>query len=243
MTVTADPTAYGQTWAGRYDEWFDDRDSPTDLVAFVDRFAPDRSVLELGVGTGRVALPLARAGYRVHGVDASGEMLARLARKPGGDQITRTEADMSDFALPGRFGAVTCLFSSLFLLPDQDAQIRCLATAARHTLPGGVVIIEGFVLNPQRWNNGRSVDTTDAGVSTGVLHRAEQTIETMRLDLDGDAVTVRRNRLRWALPAELDLMARLAGLDLVFRAQSLAGEPYTDDSDNHVSVYVKPATD
>src|SRR3712207_5051742 len=110
MSTNTDPARYGEQWAEGYDELYQDLDVPADLVAFIDKHAGDRSLLELGVGTGRVALPLAAAGYRVHGLDGSPEMLRLLAAKPGGSRITTSLGDMSDFSLPSRFGVVTCVF-------------------------------------------------------------------------------------------------------------------------------------
>ncbi len=233
---------YGKTWSDAYDQLYDGRDDPKEVVAFVDRYAAERSVLELGVGTGRLAIPLAEAGHRVHGVDASPEMLAILAGKPGAERVVTTCGDMTDVDVAGSFGAVLIAFSTLFLLPDGATQLRCLANAARHLVPGGVAIVETFVLDPNRWVDNRSLSVLEwtaerLAVSVGTLDRAAQTIETAQVDVHGGQSVVRRNRLRYAMPSELDLMARLSGLDLVHRAADFADTPYHRDAGNAVSVY------
>jgi SAM-dependent methyltransferase len=233
---------YGKTWSDAYDELYGRRDDPKEVVAFVDRHTAERSVLEFGVGTGRLAIPLAESGYRVHGVDASPEMLAILAGKPGAEGVTTTCGDMTNVEVAGSFGAVLIAFSTLFLLPDGGTQLRCLANAARHLAPGGVAVVETFVLDPNRWVDNRSLSVLEwtaqrLAVSVGTLDRAEQVIETAQVDVHGGQSVVRRNRLRYALPSELDLMARLSGLDLVHRAADFADTPFHRDSGNAVSVY------
>jgi SAM-dependent methyltransferase len=237
-----DTSTYGRAWHKRYDALSGERDSPESIVSFVDRFATRRSVLELGVGTGRVALPLARAGYRVHGIDTSAEMLDLLRHKPDAELVTTTQGDIVDVDLAEKFGVVTCVFSSLCLLPDMDSQQRCVTAAARHLDEGGVLIVETFVLDPDRWRLGYSLDVhdwdgPDAALTVGKLDRSRQTIDTMRLDISGAAVTVLPNRLRYVYPTELDLMALRADLELIHRAESFADLPYLPDSNNQVAVY------
>ena len=241
-----DPTAYGAAVADVYDELFGDDVLDTEgAVRRISQLAGDGSVLELGVGTGRLALPLAAGGRRVHGVDASGAMLDRLRAKPGGSEIGLTQGDFSEFTVPERFGVAVLAFNTIFALPDQDAQVRCFERVAAHLDPGGCFVVEAFVPNPARFQEGQSVRLlamTDGRVALDVarIDPATQFMYTTKVHLRDSGVRLHAANHRYAWPAELDLMARLAGLRLEDRREDWNGTPFTGTSQFHISVYRKP---
>ena len=155
-----DPAEYGEAHADVYDRIY--RSFPTaDAVTRIAELANHRDgpVLDLGIGTGRLAIPLRAAGINVHGLDASPAMITRLRAQPGGTAIPVWQTDMATFDLPARYSVVVCAVSTLFMLPDRDTHIACLRRAARHLAPGGVVVIEAFVPDPRRYDpDGRRLE-------------------------------------------------------------------------------------
>lgn len=237
--------AYGDDWADVYDALYDDRDDAAGLVRFIRRWAKPSSVLELGIGTGRLAIPLSAAGLRVVGVDASAAMLERLRAKPGAEHVDARLGDMCEPPTDGPFGCVLIAFSTLFLLPDQASQRRCLNAEAARLAPGGALVVEGFVPDPDRWNQGHSLQVEqwlpDSVVLTaGRLDPVNQSIETLRITHTAQGTTVIPNRLRYVLPAELDLLAEHAGLQFAGRYADLTGRPLPDRPSTAVSVYTAP---
>jgi SAM-dependent methyltransferase len=241
-----EPETYGDRIADLYDDWYGG-----DATATVDALAAlvgdGRRTLELGVGTGRVAIPLAERGLEVHGIDASEAMLQRLAAKPGGDRIKVTLGDMAEVAVSETFSLVYAVFNSFFALLTQDDQVRCFASVARHLEPGGHLVLGCYVPDLSRFDRGQRVSVTDVEVDQvrldAVRHRpAEQRIDTQHVLIDGDGVRLLPVATRYAWPSELDLMARLAGMRLRHRWAGWAGDPFGDDSPGHVSVYERPAT-
>jgi SAM-dependent methyltransferase len=236
---------YGEAWADIYDDLYDDRDDTSTVVEFVMKIADPPTVLELGVGTGRLALPLAAAGLDVVGIDNSAAMLARLQAKPGAERVTTHLGDMTAPPVSGPFGCVLIAFSTLYLLADQDEQGRCLRAAADRLAPGGSLVIEGFIPDPTRWHNGHSLtverwDSDRATFSVGRIDPAAQTIETLRITHPADGTPAVPNRLRYVLPAELDLLAELAGLRLAGRYAGFDASPLAGGATSHVSVYSRP---
>ncbi|GGM42568.1 class I SAM-dependent methyltransferase [Dactylosporangium sucinum] len=234
--------AYGDGWAEVYDTLYNSRDDPSGVVRFVGRWAKPATVLELGVGTGRLALPLSAGGFRVVGVDASPAMLDRLRAKPGAERVEARLGDMCEPPVDEAFGCVLIAFSTLFLLPDQAAQRRCLRAAAARLAPGGALIVEGFIPDPNRWHDGHSlhVESWQSGqvvMTAGRLDPAAQTIETFRVAHTAQGTRVLRNRLRYVLPAELDLLAECAGLRLAGRYGDLTGAALPELPSTAVSVY------
>ena len=237
-----DPSSYGRHWAADYDELFEDRDDPAAVVGLLSRVVGDGAILELGVGTGRLAVPIAASGRPVTGVDASPEMLRRLRQRPGAAGVQAVEGDMTTVTLDGDFAAVLIAFSTLFLLPSQELQIRCLANAARHLRLGGVVIVEAFVPDHSRWTRGQNVsvghlDEGSLDLHVGTHDAVEQVIRTQHLHFGDGRYALRPNTLRYAWPAELDVMARLVGLRRVHRWQDWDGTAFSAASTAHVSVY------
>lgn len=212
-----DPAFYGDVWAEVYDElhtWLE----PTAAVEFLAMLAGRGRVLELGIGTGRVALPLSERGIAVEGVEASQAMVDRLRAKPGGQAIPVAIADMAHVPAHGPFRLVYVVFNSLFALLSQDRQVRCFRNVARVLEPGGVFVVECFV--PDQ-----------------VPSDLDQRVTTQIVTLDKHGMHPRPIALRYAWPSELDLMAAQAGLQLSERYADWTRRPFGPDSDGHVSVY------
>lgn len=239
-----DPTMYGRRVAPVYDDTV--RGLPT--AAAVERLAALAAggpVLEFGVGTGRLALPLAARGLAVTGVDSSAEMLAGLRAKPGGADLPVVVGDFADVRVGGRFALVVLAINTLFALPDQEAQVRCMANAAAHLLPGGRFVVEAWVPDPAGFADGSrlrvlNLSEREVTLEAAWLHPAEQRMSTTKVRLtDGGARLLPANH-RYAWPAELDLMAQLAGLRREHRWADWEQTPFTDASRAHVTVYRQP---
>jgi SAM-dependent methyltransferase len=235
-----DPATYGDRWAGIYDEWYADLGDIDAVVTTVSEMAAGRPVLELGIGTGRLALPLAARGVDVTGVDASAAMVARLREKPGGPAIPVVIGDMADVPVEGRFGVVFVAFNTFFNLTSQDEQIRCLTNVAAHLDEGGVFVVEGFV--PDTGTSTGAVEvrsiTADEVVLFAFRHDPfDQVIDAQTIVLSNDGIRLFPLKARYAPPSELDLMARLAGLRLRDRWGGWNRCPFAASSGVHVSVY------
>ncbi len=235
-----DPGRYGEDWAQDYDALFDHLDQAT--VDAIAGLAGSGRVLEFGIGTGRLALPLAARGVKVVGVEASQAMVDALRRKPGGEQFDIVMGDFAHATVEGEFAVVLLAFNTLFALPDQEAQLACFANAARHLAPDGVFALDAFVPDLTRFERGQRLETRAAEPN-------EVRLEASRHDPVNQRVTSTLVRLsavgprllpttaRYAWPAELDLMARLAGLRLRARWQWWDHTPFTASSGQHVSIY------
>ncbi|MBG6886127.1 MULTISPECIES: class I SAM-dependent DNA methyltransferase [Pseudomonas aeruginosa group] len=243
-----DPSFYGETLAPVYDELYGEA-AGNAIDTLVELCTGQGPVLELGIGTGRFALPMRERGVDVHGVDASPAMLDKLRLKPGGNAVPTTLADFSTLegVGGGPFQMAFCTFSSLFLLLSQDDQVNCFQAASGLLKPGGRLVIEAF--NPDLSRYGK-----DQPVYVGGLERNEVLLEASRLEpiaqriscrfirLDGQGTQVIPVELRYAWPAELDLMARLAGLRRVHRWAGWDRSPFVAGAFKHISVFEKTFT-
>lgn len=236
-TYTA--STYGDRIAGVYDERHDTFDEAA--VRFLAELSGGGRALELGVGTGRVALPLSERGVEVQGIDASQAMVERLRAKPGGDAIAVSVGDFAEVAVEGEFALVYVVFNTFFALLSQEAQVRCFRNAARRLAPGGVFLIEAFVPDVARYSGGQINRVAEVTTERVVYDVAQH--DPARQYVTGQSVVVTDGRvrlypvqLRYAWPSELDLMARLAGLRLRERLGGWQREPFTG-SGKHVSVY------
>jgi SAM-dependent methyltransferase len=238
---------FGERVAARYDEWDAESSTPEvvdPIVDFLAEQAGDGAALELGIGTGRIALPLARRGIAVHGVDLSEAMVARLRAKPGADAIHTTIGDFATTRVDATFQLAYLVVNTINNLTTQDEQVACFENVARHLEPGGTFVIEVGVPQLQRLPPGETVRAFD--VSDDRLGFDEYDVATQGLvshhyrEIDGrlDVVSV---PFRYVWPSELDLMARLAGMSLRERWAGWKREPFTGESDKHVSVWEKPA--
>ena len=235
---TAD--TYGERIADVYDSWyaaFDER--CIDLLA---EFARGGSALELGIGTGRIALPLRQRGVDVHGVDASPAMVAKLRAKRGGDAIPVTMATFADFSLDERFALAYIAFNTFFAPVTQEEQIRCMETVARHLSPGGRFVIEAFVPDLARFVSNQTVrvvglESSEVRIDASLLDVTDQRITSQHIVLTERGTRLYPVTLRYVWPSEMDLMARIAGLRLEQRWADWERTPFARDSTKHISVY------
>ena len=246
MSVYEERT-YGERWAGYYDGIFTTVDD--DQIDLYESLAGDPSrALELAIGTGRLALPLAGRGVEVTGIDISEEMVARLREKPGGGDIEVVMGDFADVGVDASFPLIYLAFNTLFGLLSQERQVTCFRNVSEHLDPGGVFVIDCFVPDMTRFdkqNKRIGATTLDSNVEHGYeisVHRpAEQRVESHHVRrLAGGETVVLPVSVRYAWPAELDLMACLAGLELDNRWEWYDKTPFSDSSSRHVSVYRKP---
>ena len=231
--------------AARYDESsaeMFDREVVAPVVDLLVELAGSGRALELGIGTGRIALPLAQRGVPVHGIELSGAMVARLRAKPGGDDIHVTIGDFATTTVGGTFSLAYLVFNTIFNLTTQEAQVACFRNVAAHLVPGGCFVIEAGVPDVQRLVPGENIRAFR--VSENRWGFDEYDIATQRLTSHHlEVVEGRLERVsvpfRYAWPAELDLMAQLAGMRLRERWSGWKREPFTSDSRQHVSIWEK----
>jgi SAM-dependent methyltransferase len=237
---------FGERVASFYDERSAGMSDPAVVGPVVDvlaDFAGDGGALEFGIGTGRIALPLAERGVRVAGIDNSEAMLARLRAKPGAEDIEIALGDFASTRVDGEFAVVYLVFNTISNLVTQDAQVACFQNAAAHLVSGGRFVIENLVPALQSLPPGRTVIPFRAdpeGFSFDVYDVVTQRFSSQHFYLVDGRLEAFPVEFRYAWPAELDLMARLAGLRLQDRWAGWRGEPFTSLSPSHVSVYAKP---
>jgi hypothetical protein len=242
-------STYGDRIAETYDDWYAELPYGGDLataVSFLSALVSGGPALELGIGTGRVAIPLRGSGVDVHGIDASEAMIARLRAKPGGGDIPVTIADFRTFALERRFRLVYVVFNTFFGLLSQDDQVECFAAVAEHLEPGGAFAMEAFVPDLGRFDRGQRVSVVDVGTDEVRLETTTHDALTQRsvsqhVVIREEGVRLYPVRIRYASIAELDLMARLAGLSLRERWSDWDRSPLAATSAKHISVWEKPA--
>jgi SAM-dependent methyltransferase len=236
------PETYGEQVADVYDEWYrmphDERQECSTLA----ELAGAGRALELGIGTGRIALPLAARGVDVHGIDSSPAMLEQLRAKPGGDRITTTLGNMADVDVDGEFSLVFVSFNTFFMLTSQAEQVRCFRNVAAHLAPGGRFLVRAFIPDTSRIERGEHVSVREAGMhrvrlDASVYDALEQRVDTTQVRIEPDGIRFVHAKLRFAPPSELDLMAQLAGLELESRWESFDRTPFTAASAFAVSLY------
>jgi SAM-dependent methyltransferase len=242
MMQAYDITTYGERMAEVYDQWPGVPQDTDAIVAGLTRLAGSGPILELGIGTGRIALPLAQRGLRVHGIDASPAMVAQLRAKPGGEQIPVTISNFADMAVEGQFTLIFAVFNTFFGLLSQEDQVRCVLGVADHLTDDGVFVLEAFVPDLTRFDRGqrveaRQVATDHVRLDTSVHDPVQQRVMSQHVVLSAQGIRLYPVQIRYAWPSELDLMARLAGLQLRHRWAGWAEEPFTASSGSHVSVY------
>ena len=240
-----DAATYGERIADVYDEWYAEAAflETEAAVAKLAELAGEGPVLELAIGTGRVALPLAQRGLEVHGIDASESMVAKLREKPGGDGIPVTIGDFADVAVDGSYALVYVVFNTLFALESQDEQVRCFQNVTARLAPGGAFVVEAFVPEPEKYEGrvGASrIESDRVQIDVAQVDRAEQRSRSQHIVLTPQGAKFYPVNIRWAYPSELDLMARIAGLRLRERWSSWDGQPFTKTSGKHISVYELP---
>lgn len=221
----------------------DERGDEASAVAFLAKLAGSGPVLELAIGTGRLALPLAARGVRVDGIDISPAMVDRLRSKPGGDRLSVEIGDFADVAVPGRYSLIFVAWNSLLNLLTQDAQVRCFENVAAHLEEGGSFVVEAFspaFLYRLPGDQQVSAETIEVDrVRIGVLTHdpATQSLEQSHVSLSEARVRLTPVVQRYAWPSEIDLMARIAGLRRKDRFGDWDEGPFGSSSEMHVSVY------
>lgn len=237
-------SSYGDRIADVYDTWAGGVFATADCVERVAQLAGSGPVLELGVGTGRVALPLAARGLEVTGIDSSPEMLARLAAKADGRSVRGICGDFAEIPVDGRFSLILLAADTLFMLTSQEEQVRCVQNAAGHLTAGGVLVVEAFVPSATRYLTGqdtvvRHVDADSVLLGLALHDPMEQRLDAQQVVISADGIRLIPGVLRYASPAELDLMARLGGLRRRERWGDWRGGVFSAASVRHISVYQK----
>lgn len=252
MAVLHNPSRYGEAFADVYDEWYSESFDTEGAVDALAALAGAGPVLELGVGTGRLALPLAARGLTVVGLDASASMFEKLAVKPGAAAVHAVLADMADVGpaigsagdpIPAAgYRLVFSAYNTFLNLDTEGAQRRCLEGCASLVADEGSLVVEAYVPAPPEGVPRTSLDvarvTTDAVVLTATEHdAAAQVVTGQHIELRDGAVRMRPWRVRYLTPEQLDALAADAGLALVDRWADWRRTPFDDDCDTHVSVY------
>ncbi|EST36563.1 class I SAM-dependent methyltransferase [Streptomyces roseochromogenus] len=234
---------YTARYAADYDRWFAKPGVTGATVDTLAGLAGPGPVLELGIGTGRVALPLAERGLEVHGVDASEAMVRRLHAKPGGSRVPVTLGDFAEVPVSGTYSLVYAVGGTFFELPDRKAKERCLASVADHLAPGGTFVVDAHVPEALAVAAASGVPETIADcddhliLCRRLIDPSAQTYHSHYLVHEADRTHHFRVRFHYVSPGELDYMAERAGLILMRRHGSWSGAPYTRHSTYHVSVY------
>jgi Methyltransferase domain len=237
---------FGEAVAARYDESTGEQFDPAVIEATVDflaALAGDGAALELGIGTGRIAVPLAQRGVRVAGIDLSEAMAARLRAKPGAGEVAVTIGDFATTRVDGEFTLVYLVFNTIGNLTTQDAQVACFQNAAAHLARGGCFVIEVEMPQLQRLPPGetaRPFHVSPTRLGFDEYDVVGQGLVSHHHWLEDDGWQALSVPFRYVWPAELDLMARLAGMTLRDRFGDWNREPFTAESRKHVSVWEKP---
>jgi hypothetical protein len=241
-----DDGVFGEEIAARYDELHAEKSDPAvvdPIVDFLAELAGDGRALELAIGTGRIGLPLAQRGVPVHGIELSRAMVARLRAKPGGEEIEVTIGDMAATRVPGTFRVAYLVANTIGNLTSQEEQVACFRNVAAHLEPTGCFVVELIVPDLQWLPPGERTRTfhfSDDHVGVDEYDVANQRLTSHHWNLDDGRWWRHSVPFRYAWPAELDLMAQLAGMRLRERWGGWKREKFTSDSRKHVSVWEAP---
>jgi SAM-dependent methyltransferase len=236
---------FGEDIAAKFDERYGDLADPAvvdPMVDFLSDLAHDGAALELGIGTGRIALPLAERGVLVHGIDLSEAMVARLRAKPGAERIGVTIGDFATTTVEGTFSLAYLVANTIMNLTTQDEQVACFENVAAHLEPGGCFVIEVVVPGLQRLPPGETFQPFDVSprhLGFDEFDVANQGLISHHYWIDGHTVDVVSVPFRYVWPSELDLMARLAGMTPRERWSGWRREPFTSTSEKLVGVWQK----
>lgn len=236
-------STYGDRIAGVYDSWYQERLDPAAAVEMLAGLAGSGRALELGVGTGRVAIPLAARGVQVEGIDASEEMVARMRAKPGGADIPVHMGDFADVGVDGLYSLIYIPFTTFFALSSQDEQLRCMRNVRAHLDAGGCFVMDAFVPDVRRYTYNQCTYVADVKLDQVMIDVSthdpvNQTIMSSHvLFEDGGTVRLFPVMVRYAWPAELDAMGLASGLVLADRFGDYERRRFDASSTRHVSVY------
>ncbi len=233
-----DDRTYGEVCADVYDQWFGScEEAAIDALA---ELAGSGRVLELGIGSGLIALPLAARGIDLHGIDSSPAMVAKLRAKPGGDAIPVTMGNFADVAVEGELSLIFVVYNTFFALQTQDEQVRCFQNVAARLTPGGVFVLEAFVPDSANFREGLKVTAvTDERIRLKASEHdpVRQRLKSQHIVIRNQEIRLFPVEVRYAWPAELDLMARIAGLRLRHRWSNWNRDEIRANSEKHISVY------
>jgi len=233
-------STYGQRIAGIYDELYAGFDPA--MIELLSDFASQGSALELGIGTGRVAIPLQEKGVLIHGVDASEAMISVLRTKTNGDKIEVLMSSFADFEIDKHFNLIYIVANTFFALLTQKEQIQCFRSVKQHLSSDGVFVLEVFVPEPGRFINHQTVRTSNlltdrVDLEVSSHDPVSQQVTSQHVMLSEEGIHFYPVKLRYAWPSELDLMAQIAGLSLRHRWGSWLKAEFSKDSQKHISVY------
>ena len=242
---TYDMATYGERIADIYDQLHSSYEEAA--ISTLTQLAGNGPVLELGIGTGRISLPLAKSGLAVHGIDASAAMISKLRAKPGGGDIPVTMGNFADVNVAGEFSLVFVVFNTFFVLLSQSEQVRCFRNVAKHLSKDGVFLLEAFVPDMTRFDRGQNTSVTNVTTESVRLDVSEhdpleQRVNSHHLFITKEGIKLYPIQIRYAWPSELDLMAELAGLRLKWRWSGWQRESFTARSEKHISVYEMAST-
>jgi SAM-dependent methyltransferase len=238
---------FGERKAARFDERYAYLAEPAvvdPMVDFLVERLGDGAALELGIGTGRIALPLAARGVRVHGIELSEAMTARLRAKPGAEEVGVTIGDFATARVDGTFSLAYLVANTIMNLTTQEEQVACFRNVAAHLEPGGCFVIEVLVPRLQRLPPGETFqlfEVSPGHVGFDEYDVARQGLVSHHYWIEDGKVERFSPPFRYVWPSELDLMAQLAGMTLRERYADWKREPFTSESDKHVSVWALPA--
>ena len=201
-------------------------------------------VLELGIGTGRVAVSLKKFGIDIRGIDASVEMVKKLHDKQDGVNIPVVVGDFTEVPIEGTFGLIFVAFNTLFCLSTPELQTKCLENVSKHLLAEGKFLVEAFVPDLTLFQGGQALRVGgifggEVRIDASLLDSANQIIETRHISITENGIQIYPIKLRYIWPSELDAMARLAGMKLMSRWEDWSKKPFSDKSRKHISIYEK----
>ena len=233
-------STYGDHLAEVYDEWFGTADEAT--VELLAELAQGGRALELGIGTGRIALPLTQKGVEVHGIDASEAMISRLRSRPGAETLQITLGDFADLKVEGKFSLIFIVFNTFFALLTQEDQVRCFRNVADHLDDNGVFVIEAFVPDMKRFNDGQevraySVTTEQVSIQISQHNPVTQRLNSQFIVFRNNGLKLYPVEIRYCWPSEMDLMAQLTGLRLRHRWGNWTKGEFNASSQKHVSIF------
>jgi SAM-dependent methyltransferase len=240
---TYEASTYGDRIADVYDSLHPAEVLDTEAtVDFLSERAGSGPVLELAIGTGRVALPLVQRGLEVHGIDASEAMVSKLRSKPGGEDLPVTFGDFKDVPVEGRFSLIYLTFNTIYALTSQEDQLTCFRNVAAHLAENGLFVLDAFFPDTSRFDRNQRTQVNEVEVDRVFIDVSRhdpvaQTISSQHLIFTSGGIEMYPVHLRYIWPSEFDLMARLAGLELKDRFAGYREQPFSSASGAHVSVY------
>lgn len=231
---------YGDRIADIYDNWYGSPDDSS--ITLLSDLAHGGRALELGIGTGRFAVPLKKKGIDIHGIDASPSMVKKLRAKPDGKSIPVTLGDFSKVAAEGKYDLIFVVFNTFFSLTTQEEQLECLQNVAKHLTSSGAFLIEAFVPDIGRFDRGQCVRATEVGENAVKIDISKhdpvmQQVSSQHVVITDEGIRLYPVSLRYTWPSELDMMARVAGMKLAERWGDWKRGVFSSSSGKHISVY------